>query len=222
MWRDAALVAGKDLRIEIRSRVALAEVLPFGLVLLILFGLALGPDRRVLTEVAAGLFWVAVLLATILAVQRSFAIESADDARDGLRLSGLDPAGVFVGKALAIAAQLIALEIVLAVCGALLFDVHLKGALVLVGVCAAATVGLVAVGTVYGVIAAGARVRETVLPVLFLPVVAPVLLAAVKASRAALAGTPSSGFGWLELLGVFAVVYALVGAVAFGPLLEGA
>ncbi len=220
MWRDAALVAGKDLRIEIRSRVALAEVLPFGLVLLILFGLALGPGRLVLAEVAAGLFWVAVLLATILAVQRSFAIESADDASDGLRLSGLDPAGVFVGKALAIAAQLVALEIVLAVCGALLFDVHLKGAVVLVGVCAAATIGLVAVGTVYGVVAAGARVRETVLPVLFLPVVAPVLLAAVKASKAALAGTPSGGYGWLELLGVFAVVYVLVGAVAFGPLLE--
>lgn len=220
MWRDAALVAGKDLRIEIRSRVALAEVLPFGLVLLILFGLALGPGRLVLAEVAAGLFWVAVLLATILAVQRSFAIESADDASDGLRLSGLDPAGVFVGKALAIAAQLVALEIVLAVCGALLFDVHLKGAVVLVGVCAAATIGLVAVGTVYGVVAAGAAVRETVLPVLFLPVVAPVLLAAVKASKAALAGTPSGGYGWLELLGVFAVVYVLVGAVAFGPLLE--
>ena len=220
MWRDAALVAGKDLRIEIRSHVALAEVLPFGLVLLILFGLALGPGRLVLAEVAAGLFWVAVLLATILAVQRSFAIESADDASDGLRLSGLDPAGVFVGKALAIAAQLVALEIVLAVCGALLFDVHLKGAVVLVGVCAAATIGLVAVGTVYGVVAAGARVRETVLPVLFLPVVAPVLLAAVKASKAALAGTPSGGYGWLELLGVFAVVYVLVGAVAFGPLLE--
>jgi heme exporter protein B len=222
MLRDAALVAGKDLRIEIRSRVAIAEVLPFGLVLLILFGLALGPDRQVLAEVAAGLFWVAVLLATILAVQRAFAIESADDARDGLRLSGLDPAGIFLGKALAIAAQLVALEIVLAVAGALLFGVRLEGALELVGVCAAATVGLVAVGTVYGVVAAGARVRETLLPVLFLPVVAPVLLAAVKASKAALAGTPSGGYGWLELLGVFAVVYALVGAVAFGPLLEGA
>jgi heme exporter protein B len=222
MWRDAALVAGKDLRIQIRSRVALAEVLPFGLVLLILFGLALGPDRQVLAEVAAGLFWVAVLLATILAVQRSFAVEQADDARDGLRLSGLDPAGVFVGKAVAVAVQLVALEIVLAVLGAFLFDVHLQGALVLLGVCATATIGLVAVGTVYGVVAAGARVRETVLPVLFLPVVAPVLLAAVKASKAALAGTPASGYGWLELLGVFAVVYALVGSVSFGPLLEGA
>jgi heme exporter protein B len=220
MWRDAVLVAAKDLRIEFRSRVALAEVLPFGLVLLVLFGLALGPDRRVLAGVAAGVFWVAVLLATILAVQRAFAIESADDARDGLRLSGLDPAGVFCGKALAVAAQLVALEIVLAVAGSLLFSVHLKGALELLAVCATATVGLVSVGTVYGVVAAGARVRETLLPVLFLPVVAPVLLAAVKASKAALAGTPALGYGWLELLATFAVVYALVGAVAFGPLLE--
>jgi heme exporter protein B len=222
MWRDALLVAGKDLRIEWRSRVALFEVLPFGLVLLVLFGLALGPDRHVLAGVAAGLFWVAALLATILAVQRAFAIESADDARDGLRLSGLDPAGVFVGKAMAIAVQLVALEVVLALAGAFLFGVHLTGALELLGACASATVGLVSVGTVFGVIAAGARVRETVLPLLYLPIVAPVLLAAVKVSNAALDKTPSSGYGWLELLGVFAAVYAAVGGVAFGPLLEGA
>lgn len=221
MWRDAALVAGKDLRIELRSRVALAEVLPFALVLLVLFGLALGPDHKVLAGVAAGLFWMAVLLATILAIQRSFAIESADDARDGLRLSGLDPAGVFAGKAAAIGAQLVLLEFVLAVAGAFLFGVHLNGLLALFATCAAATVGLVAVGAVYGVVAAGARVRETVLPLLFLPVVAPVLLAAVKVSKAALSGSPAGGYGWLELLGVFAVVYAVVGAVAFGPLLEG-
>ncbi|MGA8295858.1 MAG: heme exporter protein CcmB [Acidimicrobiales bacterium] len=222
MWRDAALVAGKDLRIELRSRVALAEVLPFGLVLLVLFGLALGPDHHVLSGVAAGLFWVAVVLATILAVQRAFAIESADDARDGLRLSGLDPAGVFCGKAIAIGAQLVALEVVLAVAGAFLFGVHLTGALELVGACAGATVGLVSVGTVYGVVSVSARVRETILPLLFLPVVAPVLLAAVKTSNAALSGSPSGGYVWLELLGVFAVVYSVVGAVAFGPLLEGA
>jgi len=220
MWRDALLVAGKDLRVELRSRVALAEVAPFALVVLVLFGLALGPDRSVLQNVATGLFWVAALLATVLAVQRSFAIEAADDARDGLRLSGLDPAGVFAGKGIAIAAQLVVIEIVLAVVAALLFDVHLSGGLTLVAICVAATTGLVAVGTVYGAVAARARVRETLLPLLFLPVVAPVLLAAVKASKAALAGTPSHGYGWLELLGVFAVVYVAVGAVAFGPLVE--
>ncbi len=76
MLRDAALVAGKDLRIEARSRVALNQVGPFAVAVLLLFGLALGPDRRALEPAAAGLFWVAVLLSTLLAVQRSYAIES--------------------------------------------------------------------------------------------------------------------------------------------------
>jgi len=110
MLRDAVLVAGKDLRIEIRSRVGLNQIGPFAIAVLLLFGLALGPDRRVLAPASAGLFWVAVLLSTLLAVQRSYAIESADAARDGLRLSGLDPAGIFLGKASAVAAQLLVLE----------------------------------------------------------------------------------------------------------------
>jgi heme exporter protein B len=83
-------------------------------------------------------------------------------------------------------------------------------------------VGLAAAGTVYGALAAGLRVRETLLPLLLLPVVAPVLLAATRAWEAALAGTPGDGGPWLELLGVFAVVYVTVGVIAFGPLLEDA
>lgn len=222
MWRDAFLVAGKDLRVELRSRVGLNQVAPFALVVLVLFGLALGPDRAVLEETAAGLFWVAVLLSTVLAVQRSFALEASDDARDGLRLSGLDPGGIFLGKTLAIVLQLVALELVLALVAAVLFDVHLTGALLLLGTCLAATIGLAALGTLYGVVSVGMRVRETLLPLLFFPVVAPVVLAAVKASREALAGTSSHGLGWLDLLAVFALCYVAIGTVAFGPLLEDA
>ena len=74
MLRDAVLVAGKDLRIEVRSRVGLNQIGPFAIAVLLLFGLALGPDRRVLAPASAGLFWVAVLLSTILTVQRSYAI----------------------------------------------------------------------------------------------------------------------------------------------------
>lgn len=222
MWRDALLVAGKDLRVELASRVGLNQVAPFALVVLVLFGLALGPDRALLEATAAGLFWVAVLLSTVLAVQRSFAIEASDDARDGLRLSGLDPGGIFVGKTAAIVVQLVALEVVLAGVASVLFDVHLQGAALLVGTCVAATVGLAALGTLYGVVSAGTRVRETLLPLLFFPVIAPVLLAAVKASREALAGTASHGLGWLDLLAVFAICYVAIGTVAFGPLLEDA
>ncbi|MGO9582969.1 MAG: heme exporter protein CcmB [Acidimicrobiales bacterium] len=220
MLRDAVLVAGKDLRIELRSRIGLNQVGPFAIAVLLLFGLALGPDRAVLAPASAGLFWVAVLLSTLLAVQRSYAIESADAARDGLRLSGLDPAGIFLGKAGAVAAQLLVLEAGLTAGVALLYGAHLSGGLVLIAACAAGTLGLAAVGTLYGVVASGLRTRETLLPLLFLPVVAPVLLAATKAWNAALAGTPGRAGGWLDVLVVFAVLYVAIGTVAFGPLLE--
>jgi heme exporter protein B len=220
MLRDASLVAAKDIRIEMRSKVALNQVAPFAIVVLLLFGFALGPDRRSLSAASAGLFWVAVLLSAVLAVERSFAIESADGARDALRLSGLDPGGIFIGKAAVVFAELIALEGLLTVGVALFYGARLGGALVLLGTCVAATAGLAAVGTVYGAVVTGVRGRETLLPLLFLPVVAPVLLGATKAWSAALSGKPGSGDGWLAILAAFAVVYVALGIVAFPPLLE--
>lgn len=222
MFRDAALVAAKDLRIEARSRVATNQVVPFALLVLILFAFALDSDRGTLRQVAAGLFWVTVLFAALLAIQRSYVIESADDARDALRLSGLDGAGIFLGKAGAIAAQLLALEVVLAVGVTVLYDVPLRGPGMLLLTAATATAGLAAAGTVYGIVAAGLRVRDTLLPVLVLPVLAPVLLAASRACEAALAGTPSEGWPWVRLLAVFATIYVTFGVIAFGPLLEEA
>ena len=220
MLRDAALVAGKDLRIEIRSGVTTNQIAPFAVLVLVLFAFALEPDRGLLTRAAAGLFWLAVTFSALLAIQRSFALESADDGQDGLRLSGLDPAGIFFGKAGAVALELLALEVLLGVGVVLLYDAPLQGALLLAITCLTATAGLAAAGTVYGVLAAGARVRETLLPLLLLPIVAPVVLAATRASEAALGQATADGWPWVRLLGVFAVVYAAVGAVAFGPLLE--
>lgn len=220
MLRDAVLVAGKDLRVEARSRVATNQIVPFAVLVLVLFAFALDPDRGVLARASAGLFWLAVVFSALLAVQRSFAIESADGAREGLRLAGLDPGGVFFGKAAAIAVQLLAVEVVLGVGVVVLYDAELAGAGLLVITCLAATVGLASAGTLYGVLAGGVRARETLLPLLVIPVVAPVLLAATRASEAALAGVPAEGWSWVRLLVVFAVVYAAVGSVAFGPLLE--
>lgn len=226
MLSDALLVAGKDLRIELRSKVALNQVAPFAACVLILFGFALGPGRAALEPAAPGLFWVTVLLSALLAVHRSMSIESDDDARDGLRLSGLDPGGIFLGKVLAIAVQLLALEVALAVGIAVFYGAHLGGALVLVAACLLASMGVAAAGAIYGVAAHGSRARETLLPLLFLPVVAPVLLAGTKAWQEALTSAPGAGrsagagSGWLIVLGVFALVYLAVGIVAFEPLLE--
>ena len=220
MWRDAVLVAGKDLRIERRSRVATTQVAPFAVLVLVLFAFALDPDRGVLERASSGLFWVAVLFSALLAIQRSFVVEGADGGRDALRLSALDPAGIFLGKAGAIAMQLAVLEVLLAAGIALLYGADLANAPVLLLTCITATAGLAAAGTVYGVLAAGLRVRETLLPLLVLPVVAPVLLAATRAWESALDGVPSEAWPWVRLLTVFAVIYSAIGVVAFGTLLE--
>jgi heme exporter protein B len=223
MWRDAALVAAKDMRIEARSRVGLSQVVPFGVVALGLFAFALGPDRTLMARAAPGLFWVAVLFAAVLAVQRSVAVEAPDGVRDGLRLSGLDPAGLFLGKAAAVCAQLLAVELVLGAGVIVVFGarVHLAWLLVVSGLLGA--VGLAATGTLYGALSAGLRVRETLLPFLFLPIVAPVLLAGTRLWQAAMVGgAPSSGTDWLRLLLVFDAVYLALGVALFGPILESA
>jgi heme exporter protein B len=213
-------MAGKDLRVELRSRVTTQQVAPFALLLLVLFGIALDPDRGILTKASSGLFWIAVLFCALQAIQRAFAIESADGGRDMLRLSGLDPAGIFLGKAMAVAAQLVALEVVLAAGVVLLYGAEVTGVALLVVTCVAATIGLAAAGTLYGVVAAGLRVRDTLLPILLLPVLTPVLIGATRAFDAALGGAPSDGWPWCGLLVAFALAYLAVGTLAFGPLLE--
>lgn len=221
MWRDAWLVAGKDLRIELRSKVGLSQVAPFGIVALLLFAFALGPDRLQMAKGAPGLFWVALLFSTVMAVQRSVSVESSDGAADGLRLSGLDAAGQFLGKALAIAVQLLILEVILCAGTLLLYGVQVQTWWILVLSAVLGTVGLAVTGTLYGALSSGLKVRETLLPFLLLPIVTPVLVAGTRCWQAALAGgTPADGAAWLRLLLVFDAVYVAVGIVAFGPIQE--
>ena len=220
MFRDAVLVLGKDLRIEARSRVVTNQIAPFALLVLLLFAFALDPDSGVLARATAGLFWIAVLFSAILALQRAFGIEATDANRDGLRLSGLDPVGIFFGKCGAVALQLIALEVLLFLGVVVLYGTEVSGPGLLVLTALAATAGVAAAGSVYGVLAAGLRVRETLIPLLLLPVVAPVLIAATRAFEAALDGQTSEGWPWVGLLVGFAVVYLILGTFAFGPLLE--
>jgi heme exporter protein B len=218
--RDAGLVCGKDLRLEWRSRVIVSQVAPFAVLVLVLFAFALDPDRRILTEATPGLFWLAVLFSTLLALHRSFGVEAADGVTDALRLSGLDPVGIFLGKAAGIAVHLLTLQVVLLAGVTVFYGATPAGPVLLVATCLAATTGLAAVGSLYGVLSAGMRARDTLLPLLLLPVVAPVLIAATQAFAAAYERSSGEGWRWFALLAVFALLYLVIGIFAFEPLLE--
>ena len=205
---------------ELQSRVTTTQVAPYAVLVLLLFGFAFDQNHTLLTQAAPGLFWVAVLLCSLLAVQRSYAIEAVDGTRDGLRLSGLDPAGIFLGKAAAVGAQLLALEVLLGAGIVVLFGARLHDPLLLILSSLTATIGLAGSGTVYGMIASGLRVRETLLPLLLMPVVAPVLLGATQCWMAALGLSVTDGWKWLSLLGSFAAIYVALGVLSFSTLVE--
>ena len=129
---------------------------------------------------------------------------------------------MFLGKAAAVAAQLLALEVVLAVGVVVLYGAEPAGVALLVATCLARDrrrgrrrYASTARSS------AGLRVRETLLPLLLLPVLAPVLIGATRAFEAALGGVPAEGWPWCGLLAFFAVVYTVAGALAYGALLEG-
>lgn len=219
---EIAAIARKDLRIELRSRVVVTQVLPFAMIVLILFGLALDADRATLRSFTPGLFWVTVLFAAILAIQRSVSVETAASAFEALRLSGAAGWKIFVGKAVAVAGQLLVIETAMLAGVIVFYRSSVDDVVLLVTSALAATLAIAAAGSLYGVLAVGSGVRDTILPMLLLPILAPVLVAATRAFGDAMGATAVNGWSWCALLACFAALYGVVGGTAYGVVLEDA
>jgi heme exporter protein B len=222
-WRTTWLVAKRDLLVEWRSRIALNQVYPFAGIVMVMFGFAID-DTSLMERIAPGLIVLATMFSLLVLVQRSFAVETEDGALDALRTAGVSSTALFWGKSIAMAVQLAVLEALLVLLAVLLYGSTIRpsGVILLLLTWATGTWGLATVGTLYGGLAAGARGRETLLPLLLLPVVAPVLIGATRAIEAALGarGTVSDGWPWMGLVAVFAAVFCAGGTLAFGPLVD--
>lgn len=220
--RIAWAVARKDAVAEMRGRHATLSTLFFAAVVLLLFGFALGPDATRLGEAAPGLLWLAVVFAGILAVSRLHLLETDDGALEQLALYPVARRAIYAGKALGGFAVMLLLGIVVLGAVGIMFAVDVPSAwLPLLAVCVLGAAGVAAVGTFYAGVTVRLRAREVMLPLLMLPVLAPLLLAAVRATAAALAGDPFGELAaWLQLLVAFDVIMLVAGAATYGYLLE--
>ena len=214
MFRTALLVAGKDLRIERRSGVLLWQVVPFGVMALLLMGLALGPTRAGHSNSAPGLFYLVVLLVALLMVNRSHALEATPGTRASVATLGLDPAGLFLGKSLALAIELWLTSVVLLAGSVVILHTALRGTIDATPSIAVTLGAIACAGTLYGALTTGNDGPATLLPVLSLPAFAPLLIAGERSFSAALHG------GALWEWWVISVV-ALAGYLALGILLYG-
>ena len=192
----------------------------FGFLVVIIFNFALNVTAQLVTQLAPGILWVAFAFAGTLAMNRSFIREKEQGGLEGLLLTPVSRDAIFLGKALvSFLFMLIVEAALLPVFAAMLGFSAFSFTLILTIVLA--TLGFATVGTLFSAIAVQTRSREIMLPVLFFPIILPVIIGAVEASSQAISGDANVGTSkWLPLIGVFDALFLVICPWVFSFVVE--
>jgi heme exporter protein B len=224
-------LARKDMWVEARGRDTLPPMLAFSVAVVLVLAFTLpdvseverasrAPEGTVsLANVLSGFLWITFLFAGLIGFARTFEVERQGGAIDALLLVPLDRSGLFAAKALANLAYIAIIQLVLTPVFALLFGLDLGwGWATFALVCALSDIGFVSVGTLFSSLAAHTRSRELILPLLSLPVLVPVFIAATELTSDLFLGAGLDALaarGWFAILVAFGAVFSVVGALAF-------
>lgn len=213
----AWLIARKDLAIEFRTRSAFLSSLVFSLLAIVIFFFAWDPTAVGPLDLAPGVLWVTFTFSGLLAMHRSFGVESQDGALDALLVAPIPREAIFLGKALANLVFVLGVQAVALPALAMFYNVPLGDVLLpLLGIMLLSAIGLVAVGTLFGGITANTRMAELLLPVLALPFFVPIVMPAAQATARLLAGRPiEESLAWLRILLAFDLVFVYACTVAY-------
>jgi heme exporter protein B len=207
-FRAASIILTKELRLEFRTRELLTATIVFALVVVVLFSFAFDPLPAESRRYGPGLLWIAFLFAGSLMLNPSFAREQSNETLDALRMAPISTFAILLGKILANFLFMALAELVLVPVFAVLYNVSLSGIVGrLILVLALGTLGLTVTGTVFSAISARARMRELLLPLLLLPILTPLLIAAVESTAALFAEQPQLDRTWVAFLAGFDIVF---------------
>lgn len=215
-WR----ILHKDLVLELRTREATSGLVILILLILLTFTFAMQPEGA--AAAAPAVQWVTFVFAGLMAIQRSFLIERENGAWYGLLLCPIDRGAIFAAKMASNVIVLGVAQSVLLVLLALFLGVTLPAApfaLLLVNILG--LIGFAALATLFAAISVRLRAREMMLPLLVLPLLVPLVICAVEASRIVMAGGTIASVGpWVRVLATFDVIFAVAGWMLFEQLVE--
>ncbi|MBI2166519.1 MAG: heme exporter protein CcmB [Chloroflexi bacterium] len=210
----------KDLLLEIRTKETVTPVLVFALLVVVIFDFALEPRRDLIVTVAPGVLWASITFAGVLGLSRTFTLEQERGGLQGLMLAPIGREVIYLGKFLSSFIFMLAVEAAILPVFSAIFNLPFFLPQVWVQAILA-TLGYAAVGTVFAAMSLNTRARDIMLPVLFFPIVVPVLMAAVEGTSAALRGESWSGaLRWIQLTAAFDIIFTVLGAMTFGLVLK--
>jgi heme exporter protein B len=217
-----AAILGKDLRAELRTLQSLPAMALFAITSFVIF--RFGLNRTHLSgSLAAGVLWATLLFAAVLGINRLFVAEREEGGFDAIRLAPIDRSVLFTAKVAALIVYLAALELIAVPIFALFFLNSAASLLPLIIVLVLADIGLAATGTLISSMAVNSRARDLLVPLVLLPLVVPLMIAATAATEPLmlLHGVSYDRFGtWLIVLGLYDLIFALLGYAVFDFLLE--
>ncbi|MBK9033232.1 MAG: heme exporter protein CcmB [Myxococcales bacterium] len=205
-FRLVAAVAGKDLRVELRSREILYTMAFFAVTVVVVFSFAFVRDRKVIAEAVPGIVWGALAFAATLGLGRAFDREREGDTMRALLLSPAPRLAIFLGKAIAMVVVIGLVAVVIAPVSVVLYDLDVStsgGSLALL--LALGVIGMAVVGTVFSAMLLRVRSRDVLLPVILYPLLLPLFLAATRGTAALIAPEPVPGEAWFWIQ--FLVIY---------------
>ncbi|NKB81677.1 MAG: hypothetical protein GKS05_07305 [Nitrospirales bacterium] len=205
-------VVWKDLLTEWRSRETMSSMFFFALIVILVFSFSFSMDQQAAQELIAGIIWVAFAFTGMIGLGKSFAVELQDDCLNYLQGCPGSKGALYLGKVTANFAFMFAVEVILFPMFIVLFNLNvIEEFHILLLIFLMATMGLSAVGTLFSALTVQIRAREVMLPILLLPLVVPVMIAAVEATKGALSGDSFALYRqWLELLAIFDAVFMVV------------
>jgi len=218
---SAATIAGKDLRLELKTRDVVASVGLFVLLVVVTASFAFPTTGEGREAVAAGVLWIAFLFAALLGMGRSMAIEKEESCLEGLLVSPAPREAIFLGKLLANLGFTFAVELLILPVFVVLLELRVAGAALLVLSAFLGTLGIVTVGTLFAAMAVNTRGREAILPLLVMPIAVPAMIAAVETTEAALTGAWTGGTtSWLLLSAGYDALFLMVAIATFPHVTE--
>ena len=222
MVRLVLAIAGKDIRLELRTRTSLLSAAVFAALMLIVFNFARDPTAVATIDLAPSVLWVTVSFASVVAMNRAFTVERENGAFDGLLLAPVSRELLYLGKYLANLAFVLVVEAIALPLFVLFFNLDLGAAFPpLVLTLLLATAGFVAVGTLFSAMVAKTRFAELMLPILLLPFMVPPLIYAVKVTVPLLARRPlSEVIPGLNFLAVYDVVFLTLAILLFPAVVD--
>jgi len=219
-FRAVLTIVRKDLRAELRTRELLNTMVLFAVLSILIFSFALELDRLARQEAISGVLWVTIVFSSILGLNRSLAVEREHGNLDAMLLSPISRPAIYMGKLVSNFLVTFAVALMLLPLATILYNITFVSTWLLV-VLVLGTLGFSTVGTLLATMTVQTRARESLLPIVMMPIVLPLLLVAVRATTAILNNAPINDWlAWPQILVVIDLIYLVMCYLGFEFVVE--